>query len=368
MMGTRIFFSIVIFLFLLSSYSSAVVNTRDIDEVRSKGVLEDRDFKIINKFVDEAVQALVTAKDFSEIARIRTTILTRRNSDRPSAQGQYTQQFFESAQKYISSGLVEASKLPEDRKLVVTINLLILIDGLEDLRLIDLAMGKLKDKNTVIRYWAVHCVTNPAIIKQLNTGKTSHLQLTRVIVEELKRLVEISSPEIISLIARFAAGVNVPQAEDLLLQVADMRMKKYVEWTVEYELLDAEILKLLCAKLTSGGQSNSAIARRFGQLYSYALQRYIKGKDYLNDVQKQWLVSTLVETEDKCISKLLGRSHTVIKRAIEQNDETALKQAHNRLLGDKISAGELPLKLKFDYGAASGIKSTSPLELPEPPN
>ena len=363
------------------------VNTRSIDRVRNKGVLDSRDFQIIDDFCKEAVRELVRTKDFSSIATIRSVILAR-SSSKTSVQAQYSEHFSKSAHKYISSGFQEAEKLtPEGRKLKVKVNLLILMDGLEDVRLANLAIGMLKDKNTVIRYLAVRSITNAGIVKQLNSGGADNSKLARLIVERLGGLVERSGPEVIRLIAEFAAGVNIAQGEDLLGRIADMRMKRYVDWTVKYELLDAAILRLLFEKISSGGSpmeslrtSKPAVARRFAQLYSYVLQRYVKGlkgpaasaqhdeRDSLNATQKHQLASVLVETEKSCIGKLVGMPQTVIKRAIERGDYTALLQEHSRLLGDKTRAGRLGLKLKFDYGKTSdGVKRIAPLALPEQP-
>jgi len=359
---------------------SGAVSTSEIDSVRNKGVLEDEDFQIIDKFVAEAVRELVKTKDFTSIARIRTVILARKSSSRDSAATQYAEQFSKSAYKYISSGLKQASGLtPEERKFKVVLNLLILVDGLSDLRLADLAMEKLSNHNTVIRYWAVHSVTNPGITKQLNSAKAANSNLARNIVGRLKGLVEGASPETIALMAQFAADVDIPQGEDLLLQIADMRISKYANWTVDYELLDATVLRLLCNKISAAGlnkplpatsRGKPAIARRFGQLYSYAIQRYVKvkGRDFLAATQIGQLASVLVETEDKCIRELLEKRQVVIKRAVERDDVTALLLEHNRLLGDETRAGELALKLNFDYGPSpDGNKRTAPLTLPEPP-
>lgn len=349
---------------------SLAVNTRDVDRVRKKEVLDSRDLKIIDDFVTEAVRELVLTRDFSEIAKIRTVVLSRK-----STQGQYAQQFSDSAHKHISAALKQAQTLkPEDRKDKVTINLLILTDGLEDLRLADLAIGMLKNKNMIIRYWAVHCLTNPAIIKQLNSADTSNSREAELIAGELKELVETSNPETIALIAKFAADVKIPQGEELLGQIADTRIKRYADWTVKYELMDISILKLLESKISASssgssgpssptGSGRSEAARRFSQLYSYAIQRYAKGQAILNDTQKQQLASILVETEEKCISRLLGRPQTTIRRAIERENLPALLQEHNRLLGDETSTGELPLRLNFNYGGGR----TAPTLLPEPP-
>jgi len=369
MRGKRTFLGVLAaFLVLAMHSSSEAVNTKGIERVRNKGVLDSRDFQIIDDFVNEAVRELVGTRDFSSIATIRSVILAHRSS-KTSVQAQYAEEFSKSALKYISSGFQEVEKLTlEGRKLKVKVNLLILMDGLSDVRLADLAIGMLKDKNAVIRYLAVRSLTNAGIVKQLNSGGADNSKLARRIVEQLGGLVDKSCPEVIRLMAEFAAAVKVAQGEDLLGQIADMRMKRYADWTVKYELLDAAILRLLYKKISSGGLNKAVVARRFGQLYSYVLQRYIKGRDSLNTTQKHQLASVLVETEQSCISKLFGMRQTVIKRAVEGGDYTALLQEHSRLLGDKTRAGQLGLKLKFDYGeTGDGVRRIAPLALPERP-
>ena len=360
----------VFFLFLLMHSASEAVETAEIDRVRSKGVLDEKDFKIIDSFVDGAVRALVETRDFTSIAKERTVILSRSSSSEQSAAAQYAEQFSESAHKHMSKAFEEAEKLiSKENKIKVIVNLLILVDGIEDVRLAELAMTKLQDDNAIIRYWAVHCVTNPGFIKRLNPTETTKLQLAESITEELKKLADKASPEILALIVEFAGRVDIPQAEELLLHIADMRISKYADWTVEYELLDSTILKLLDDKIPSEGANRPAIARRFAQLYSYAIQRYVKGEDFLDDTQRQQLSSVLVETEVFCISRRLRMAQSVIKKAVEEDDYTGLMQEHNRLLGDEGRAGQLALELKFDYGEnPDGSKRTAPLELPEPPS
>jgi len=252
-----IFAVLTAFLVLVMNSSSVAVNTKDIDIVRKKGVLESQDLKIIDIFVSEAVQELVKTRDFTSIAKVRTEILSRQ-----SAQGQYAQQFSQSAYKYISAGLAQAQTLePEDRKTKVIVNLLILIDGLRDLRLADLAIKMLRNENMIVRYWAVHCLTTPEIIKQLNSSEGSNSKPAEVITAEFKKLVESSSPEIIALMAQFSADVKIPQGEELLGQIADMRIKQYADWTVKYELIDVTILKLLDSKIPlPSGSSGTAPA------------------------------------------------------------------------------------------------------------
>ena len=213
-------------------------------------------------------------------------------------------------------------------------------------------------------------ITNSGIIKQLNSAGPGHSELAARIAEQVAPLVEGACPEIIALMAEFAAKVEIPQGENLLLQIADMRISKYADWTVHYELLDATVLKLLCDKMSSASRGSSAIARRFGQLYSYAMQKYImdiKGGNFLSVAQRHQLASVLVETERACISKLVG-PQSVIRKAVGRGDYIALLQEHSRLFGDETRAGRLALKLNFDYGKTpDGRKRTAPLVLPEPP-
>jgi hypothetical protein len=374
MLGTMdnkwlIFALLGVFLALVINSGVADVDTHEIDVCSHKEVLESKDLQIIDDFVAQAVDELVKTKDFTSIAKIRTVILSRSSSSTDSAKAQYAAQFSESAYKYISKALEAAKELtPTEHKFKIILNLLILVDSLEDPRLADLAIEWLNDENKAIRYWAVHAVTNSSITEQLNAGGEDNLKLAKRITEQLKELVESGSPEILALMAEFAAKVDIPQGEELLLQITDMRIRRYEEWAVEYELLDGTILKLLDSKIPSGSINKPAVTRRFGQLYSYAIQRYVKGRDILSDTQKHQLASVLVETEIFCISKRMGVAQSVVKNAIEQDDYIALLQEHSRLLGDETKAGQLPLKLNFDYGKKpDGSRRIAPLSLPEPP-
>ena len=364
---------VAFFLVLLMNSGSVAVSTREVDNVRKKAVLDNSDLKIIDDFLAQAIQELVKTRDFTSIAKIRTVILSRQ-----STQGQYAQQFSESARRHIAAGFQQAQELRRPERITaVMINLLILMDGLHDLGLADQAMAMLKNENMVIRYWAVHCLSNTNILTQLNAATNSNQ--ASAIAAQLKDLIENSTPEIVVLIAQFAAGVDIPEAEQLLIQIADLRIKQYADWTVKYELYDSAILKYLSSKIPLLSESpvgllpttidtKPEIARRFAQLYSYAIQRYIKGASILNDTQKSHLSTVLVETEDKCIGRLLGNPQLTIRRARERQNAQAILDEHDRLLGTATTPGQLPTTLKFDYGTTTtGPKRTAPLALPEPP-
>ncbi len=121
------FFAVLVaFVVLVTSSSVMAVDTRAIDEVLKKTVLDSQDFQVIDVFLAEAVQELVRERDFTTIARKRSVIISRK-----SEQAQYAQQFSQSALTHIQAGFGKAQELsPEQRKANVTVNLLILIDGL----------------------------------------------------------------------------------------------------------------------------------------------------------------------------------------------------------------------------------------------
>lgn len=371
------FFAILaVSLFLVKISTLRAVNTTDIDRVRAKGVLDDQDYRIINEFLAEAIQELVRTRDLATIAKRRTVIISRKGS-----QGQYAQRYSEAAHQYIQAGFQEAQNLPEERKTNVIVNLLILIDGMEDPRLNDLAVGKLKDQNMVVRYWAVSCLTNPAVLAQLNANIDTNPGPAQAIAQQLKEVVSTSNAEILSRMTRFVANVNIPQSEELLLQIADERIKRYADWTVKFELSDIVVLKLLESRIplpssTFGGLTATAasrkpeVAQRFAQLYSNAVQRFVKGRSagVLNDAQIGHLISVLIEIEEKCLSRLLGQQQSAIRRAIERDSGPAVIEEHNKLFGSETAQGQLPTRLGFDYNTTpNGTKRTSPIPLPDPP-
>jgi hypothetical protein len=349
-------------------FSAAVdaVDTRDMEAVRDKKVLENADLDAIDKFVGQAVGEILNAGDFSSISNVRSIIVANSASNEPG-QAQFEKQFSESAHKHISAALQEAEGLtPPSRRFRVITNLLILLDDLADPRLADLPLKYIDSNNAVIGYWAVHCLTNSKISEKLNSPK--ELDPARQIVSRLETAVSTGSPEILKLIASFAGSLKIPEGEDLLLKVADRRIASYADWSVRGEIIDADILKALADKMVASTPGKAEAGRRFGQLLSYVFQRYIKGVEVLTQSQKEQLVTVLVETERTSIPKLTGKTSFGIKKAIESGSLAALLEEHNTLLGDAAKQGLLPAQVGFDYGKVSGgAASMQPLQLASPP-
>lgn len=362
--------SIIAVLVVLFAFGPVLfaVETREIDMVREKGVLDSRDFEVIDRFVSEAIAELVMTKDFTTVARSRAVILSNNSSNKDSAQQQYGERFSKAAYKSISTGFQTAESLEtEENKFKAVLNLLILIDGLEDLRFVDLAIERLGDDNEVVSYWAVHCVTNQGIVERINGGGVEELKRGKEIAAELKKRVAAGSVEELALMVRFAGELEAGYGVELLLAIADRRTAEYAEWSVEGPLLDATVLKSLCVKL-AGGVEKASVGRGFGQLYSYAIERYIVelgGDGLFDEEQTDRLASALVEVEDKCVGRLLGLKQMVIQRAVGRGDRLALQEEYDRLFGSESAAGVLAVKVGFDYGQADdGAKLLSPRRLP----
>jgi len=368
----RICVFLVVCIILMSNAVLQAVDTRAIDEVRDKSVLDNRDFDVIERFLREAVNELVEISDFASVAELRATIVSRSRSNRNPAQEQYRRQFFSSARKYIAGAFEKTSETGSYRYgFLVRLNLLILVAQLVENYpgLVEVALDFIDDDNAAIRYWAVRCVSGPEIVKQINSG--SEPGLARQILTRLGGIIESSSFEVLKLVAEFAADVKTAEADELLVKIAERRSEQYANWTVKGEVLEATVLRGLSSKITSGSAASPRMAQRFGQLYSYAIQRYIRGTardNVLGESSLNQLVTVLVEVEKRCISNLLDKDHNAIKDAVERGDISRLRAAHDRLLGDGTRPGELMDKLNYDYGrSADGSRLLAPLRLPEPP-
>jgi len=360
-------------LLLLIGSSVLAVDTTQIDEVRRKEVLDSADFEVIDAFVNEAIQQLLETRDLSSISVARGTILSRSSSGTISARDQYAQQFFSSAARYLKEAFRKTKELtPPQHAENIRLNLMILLDNLEDLRLAKLAAEMLNEENTAVRYWTVHAVSNPVIAGKLNSADTSDPELLKAIVQGLRdRLAKENCPEILSLIIDFAGNLKGPEGRGLLLEVADIRIQKYASWTVDFELLDNKVLVLLGEAIISQGVNKADVSQRFAQLYSFAMQRYIMSMNdpnLLDSTQKEQLASVLVDVEQKCIGKLTEISQSAIKSAIEKDKSSTLLAEHNSLFGGEENIGRLVRSLDFDYGQnPDGSRRLIPRVLPPRP-
>ncbi len=334
----------------------------EIDRVRDKGVLSGGDFEVIDSFVNEAINALIDAEDYSSVSSIRAAIIERARSNRESAQTQYREQFFSSINDALSNALDQVVSDNERIEFLRKANLLILIEEISDARLASLALKGFDSDNPVVRYWAVRAVSSSDMIQQLN--QTRHVQTAREVTQRMSEIVDESADEVVELIANYAAGIDVPQGSELLADLVDTRLERYENWQVERPLVDSAILKLLNDQINTDSEQGQASAERFCQLFSYIMQAFIEGQDYYSQRQLRELASALVEIERSVVGRRTSLEQSVIRRAIENEDFQALREEHDRLLGDGDEAGTLQQALQFSY---SGPNPRSPRSLPDRP-
>ena len=86
------FIVLSIFFVITSTWGLMAAGPTDIEQVRNKTVLDDRDFAVIDAFLRQAIGEFLTTKNFTDVARLRTIILKNQKSNQPN-QNQYTSQF-----------------------------------------------------------------------------------------------------------------------------------------------------------------------------------------------------------------------------------------------------------------------------------
>ena len=198
-------------------------------------------------------------------------------------------------------------------------------------------------------------------------------QLAEKIIVALDELLEKETrADILDLICGFAHAVKADDAKSLLIKIAESRITAYEKWTVRHELKDATLLQALGNRLLPDNsqklsdEQKALFARTFGQLYSYVFERYILGADILDDVSKHQLASVLIEVEKTV--KLIARSQTTIREAVQKRNLTSLESQRKSLLGSETRAGRLGQNLNFEYIKAPGQGAvTAPKPLPKPP-
>jgi len=79
------------------------INTAKIDVVRSKETLAEADTAVIEQFLADALSEFFEKTDFSDVAALRTAIISRSTSSLESGQIQYGPRFFTAAEKEISN-------------------------------------------------------------------------------------------------------------------------------------------------------------------------------------------------------------------------------------------------------------------------
>ncbi len=177
---------------------------------------------------------------------------------------------------------------------------------------------------------------------------------------------EAKLAELITLVTNYSCGEEMcePEAQSLALDWTEYR--EHQTEFIKASTNPSSIAKQLTKVFKMKPSKKAEMGKSFSQLYSYAIQRYIKGAYVLTEKQKAELKTVLVETEKSCIGKILGLQQKRIQKWIEQDGLDKLTVEHDRLLGNSEKSGELVKMLRFSYGEQGGEKREWPLQLSEP--
>lgn len=361
----------VILAFIISSDVYAL-NSTDIKAVRdralqSKASLRSADERVIESFIRAGLDELLLEQDLWQVVIIRSEILAQSGG---VASSPYGTAFNTSARKNLKVAFDDVRQWSaSDRKTRMQLNLLIIAAGLESIEMVDLGMQMFSSSNGTLQYWAVQTVTNANVKKQLTSRMTGDENLVERITDELQKMVGPQTfPETLRLIVDFADELDTADSKSLLVKIADLRMSQYEAWKVKYEMLDAVLLTSLGNQIlleVSPGEK-ADLCRKFAQLYSYVIERFVLGQNVLRPEQKIMLASAITEVEHGVISKLIGRSQNRLKKAVEGSKFPVIETERKLLLGSDTQTGNLPKALSFDYGKTGGNAITAPKKLKVP--
>ena len=374
MVGKRICLFFAVFGVLTTCSRVLALNSADVESLRaaklaSKAKLTAGDKGIIETFVRSGLQELLLEEDLWQAVAIRVEILAQKGGSELSP---YSAAFVESAVKNVKTTFEDARRLQDaERRQRMFLHLLIISAELESMEMADIGLGMLATPGAAIQYWAVKTVASPAVAAQLTSPIMGDEDLTRRIVSELAKTVDsVMVPEALRMVVEFADAVDTAEARALVLKIADQRTVLYEKWTVKYELMDTMLLSALGKQILSeNADAKRVIAcRKFGQLYSYVIERFTLGQEVLSTGQKQQLASVIAEVENTVLSKLLERNQVRLRKEVESGKVSLLESERKFILGGPGQAGSLSTKLKFDYGKDStGNAATAPKSLKAPP-
>jgi len=378
MIGKRLRLFVVVLGVLAGCSHVFALNSTDIERVRAatlaaKARLGAGDKSVIDDFIRSGLEELLLEEDPWQAVVIRRAILAQKGTGGLSP---YSAAFAESAAKHLKTTLEDAGRLEDaERRQRVVLHLLIIAAEIESVEMVDIGLGMLTNPNAAIQYWAVKTVANPAVAAQLTSPVTGDEDLARQIIGRLGAAVDgAMAPEAMRLVVEFAGAVDTAEARALVLKIADVRIKLYEKWAVKYELMDTVLLSVLGKQILAESDEprRQGACRRFGQLYSYVIERFILGGKVLSEEQMRQLASVIAHVEDTVVSKLLSRSQIRLRKAVESGKMSALESERKFLLGSPGQPGSLATKLKFDYGkTAGGATATAPKRLtpaPLPPS
>jgi hypothetical protein len=358
------------FAVVMSFAAVAAVDTTSIEEVRTQSIQSNTPpdaaaIQVIDEFWQKNIDTLMLAEDTVEIIAVRDELVKQKGDKDLSF---YASAYVKAADKHLKSALDTVDKWTEnDKRIRVERNLLILLAQLSHIDLADLAMTRLDDPDSMVRYWAVRALTNRAIIAQLKDVADDEKKTSQIIAALDDAVQKNNDPRSWAMIGNFAVGLQTAASQKLLLSLADKRIDTYMQWTVTDEAADAAILKSIGAlvQATTSPAVKQEQLSRLGQLYSCVIQRYMMGKN-LPDTSKDQLATVIAEVEDAVILKILPGWTVKFKNDLARN--LSIDKDYELLFGSGTRPGDLASRLNFNFGKDdTGKAMLIPKPLPAAP-
>ena len=331
--------------------------------------MTDSDRVVIDRFWRIALDAAMLSEDPAQLVSIRRQIQQEKGTEPLSF---YTTAYIQSGRTHLETAFETVAKWDESpRKTLMERNFMILAAQLQTPLLVEMGLKRLAHSDDVVRYWAAKAVASTAIAQQLADEATGDAALADTILKALaERMAVETSSQIQRTIVTFAAMVNRDEAREILIAAAQRRMQAYKSWNVENEQFDAVLLKAMGQIVLAARESESraAMARSFAELFSLLFQRYLAEPSPLTDEQKNALLMVIAEVDSQVLTRVMGPgvTQTGILRAIQRR--TGLDREYETFFGSEAGAGQLGVRLNFNYGrTADGRAITAPPKLPAPP-
>ena len=352
------------FVCMAVAYSASTV---EIEALRSRvqgssAELTASEKGVISKFWSTTLDQMLLTESSKECVEVRKQLAEQKGSEYLSY---YATAYIAEAKSAIGAAFEDAKRMENSQqRQVIKRNLMILTAEMESPSLASLALQRLDAEDDVTRYWAFKAVTDSLVIRQLTSDVTGDEKTTEAILTAFKERVPVETQTPIQkMVVRFCMAFDDPLARDILLLIADRRIKAYGDWTVRDEMLDVSLLTALgnVAMFQQDPTHKRVFGRKFAELYALAIQRYLKGKDAFSKGEVEQLLTVIAEVDQNVLGKTMG-----IKTGVMQALRTkrGLEREYEVLFGDRMRSGQLAEKFKFDYGKdASGKPITAPPEL-----
>jgi hypothetical protein len=300
----------------------AAVSPQEIQDIRSRSVINDEDKVKITNFVKEQFDGIALALDSGELTRNLQNLVENSSSNASDAASDarqvYSDTYTAAAQegyKRVIEGLTSIKD--QDMAREVRYIAVVALTMCDHVKIITDLLSLLSEESASLRYWAVKGLNGNRIAAALRQVPDDDSQLTAVLDGLKKQMAQETDSEVISQIASLATALsNHPAALDIFPLCVNQRITLYKTWTVDNELSDLELIQQLIDLAVSeqfrqSPQVQTDLIRSAGQLYTAAYYRYLTGINY--KVSEEETINLLSQQSQAYLETLLIEGETYFR-------------------------------------------------------